>query len=122
MTSTEKFRFYLSEALQKVSDKQYRRVSDALIESLPAILKYLSDTIQSSFASVAERRQALEMYDRMLARVLKGERQTKKLKDASERRAAWVEVAKPAPEPMTDEEFAKRLVSLPPESYEGCSV
>ena len=116
MKAADKMNFYLSEALKKVTDKKFRRVSLALIESLPSILTTLVATIQSKESSSAERTHAMALYDRLLSRTLAAERQSRDTREADKRRAAWIETSKPPQ--MTTTDFSHRLCNLSNETMD----
>jgi hypothetical protein len=105
MTAADKLQVYLTEALRKVESKQFKRVSDALIESLPAIVTHLAETIRSQNSSASERTTAMELYDRMLGKLLKDEAARRKESVIRTR----VNARKVKAEPMTSEDFSRML-------------
>jgi hypothetical protein len=114
MTAADKMRIYLAEALRKVESKQFKKVSDALQGSLPDITAYLAQTIRSKDTTASERKLAIELYDRILSRVLRDQTTNRKLDAFKKRQNTKVK----AP-PMSSEDFAAKLVSISNETADA---
>ena len=108
MNQNDKLTHFLTLALQRVSKKEFKKVSDSLIQSLPQVLSVCADLIQNGTPD--ERKSAMGLYGMFWARLLKDEASRRTL--ASKR--------KPKPKvpkaDLSDEEFASKLLHIGPET------
>jgi len=102
MNQNDKLTHFLRIALERVSRKEFKKTSDALIQSLPQVLTVCTDLIQNGTPD--ERKSAMGLYGMFWARLLKDE--------ASRRTLASKRKPKPAKADLSDEEFASRLTSI----------
>jgi hypothetical protein len=71
MNSNERLTYFLRLALEKVSRKEFKKPSEALIESLPQIIQTCTLLLQEG--TPAERKQALELIGMFWGRLMKDE-------------------------------------------------
>ncbi len=97
MNAQERLQFYLNESIKSVSDKRYRKVSEALVEVLPSFVKALHETILDPQATKSSRALALSMLNSLIIRM-----------ESSKRRPQKTRKPKPL-ELMTAEQFIELL-------------
>jgi hypothetical protein len=73
MNNLDKLQMYLRAAIAKTTNKQYRKVSDALLESLPDVVRTLATIITASTSTTAEKVKCLELLQMFWFRLLSNE-------------------------------------------------
>jgi hypothetical protein len=73
MTSLDRLKVYLVEAIKRTTAKEYRKVSAALIPALPNLVETLSQVIADDTTTSAQRLQAADMLMCLWARCIRDE-------------------------------------------------
>jgi len=106
MTNLERLHFHLIEAVKRTSAGQYKKVSAALIQVLPALVQSLTDVVADSSTTPGQRLQAAEMLMTMLARCIRDDYKRERVTVVKERtKAARLKAA-------TDERKHKQVTAI----------
>jgi hypothetical protein len=73
MNNLDKLQIYLRAAIAKTTNKQYRKVSDALLESLPDVVRTLAAIITANTSTTAEKLKCLDILQMFWSRLLSNE-------------------------------------------------
>ena len=101
MNQERRLTHFLRIALEKVSKKEFKKPSEALISQLPAIIEACTVLIQSG--TQVEKKTALELVSLFWARLLR---------DEKSKRVAAEKRKKPEKIQMSDEEFSFRITHI----------
>jgi hypothetical protein len=114
MNDNKRLIYFLKSALEKVSKREFKAPTAALIASLPSVLGKVTEIIADKNSTPQERTFALDIYNHFWSRLLKDE-SARRRESAQRTRTNARKVTAP---PMSMEDFSRLLVNLNNEAYD----